>query len=414
MTRKGKVSLGALAAILVIGGAAAGLHRFQSAVTGEQLAVVPARKGEFLVIVRCRGELRARRSIQVAAPKDVPDLRIVWLAPPSSPVKEGDVVVRFDTSRAEQQLQTKGATLKQAQASLDQAVAQARITAEQDKRALAQAGYEVERARLEVSKMEILSKVQGEEAEIELTLAEQKLKVRQATADLHKASATNRIASLTRNRDEAQSEVDITKHRLSQMEIRAPLSGIIVYLPNYAMGWMNRRPYKVGDQVWAGVAVAEIPDLDTLEMEGKVEEIDRGRIAEQMDVRVRVDALPELNLEATLDQLSPLTQMSFEWPPSASFRGYARISEPDPRLRPGMNARMDVIVEKIPDAISVPTKALFTRDGVPIVYVATGGDYRPVEVEVLARNPDEAAVSGIGEGTKVTLAEPELPAEDAS
>ncbi len=414
MTRRGKASLGALAAILVIGGAAAGLHRFQSAVTGEQLAVVPARKGEFLVIVRCRGELRARRSIQVAAPKDVPDLRIVWLAPPSSPVKEGDVVVRFDTSRAEQQLQTKEASLKQAQASLDQAVAQARITAEQDKRALAQAGYEVERARLEVSKMEILSKVQGEEAEIELTLAEQKLKVRQATADLHKASATNRIASLTRNRDEAQSEVDITKHRLSQMEIRAPLSGIIVYLPNYAMGWMNRRPYKVGDQVWAGVAVAEIPDLDTLEMEGKVEEIDRGRIAEQMDVRVRVDALPELNLEATLDQLSPLTQMSFEWPPAATFRGFARIAEPDPRLRPGMNARMDVIVEKIPDAISVPTKALFTRDGVPIVYVASGGDYRPVEVEVLARNPDEAAVSGIGEGTKVTLAEPDLPPEDAS
>lgn len=414
MTGKGKVTIGVLAAVLVVGGGAAGFHQFQSAISTEQLAVVPARQGEFLVIVRCRGELRARRSVQVAAPKDVPELRIVWLAPPASPVKEGDVVIRFDTSRAEQQLQEKEAALKQAQASLDQAIAQARITAEQDRRDLAEARYEVERARLEVSKMEVLSKVQGEQAEIELTLAEQKLNVREATAALNQASSKSKIASLTRNRDEAQAEVDLTKHRLSQMEVTAPISGIIVYMPNYSLGWMNRRPYRVGDQVWAGVVVAEVPDLSTLEMEGKIEEIDRGRIAQGMDVRVRVDALPELNLDAQLDQLSPLTQMSFEWPPAATFRGYAAITEPDERLRPGMNARMDVIVERIPDAISVPSKALFTRNGVPIVYVAENGSYRPVEVEVLARNPDEVAISGIAEGTKVTLSEPSADEENIS
>ena len=105
----------------------------------------PARQGDFSVIVRCRGELKARRSVQITAPVNVPSLRIVWQAPAGSAVKEGDPVVRFDPSSAQQQLQEKDAALKQAQATLDQAVADARITAEQDKRDLSTAKYDVEK-----------------------------------------------------------------------------------------------------------------------------------------------------------------------------------------------------------------------------------------------------------------------------
>src|SRR5205823_412504 len=97
------------------------------------LAVAPVRKGDFLVIVRCRGELKARRSVQLTAPVNVPDLQIVWLATPGDPVKTGEPVIRFDPSSARQQLQEKEAGLNQAQATLDQALAQAKITAEQDK-----------------------------------------------------------------------------------------------------------------------------------------------------------------------------------------------------------------------------------------------------------------------------------------
>jgi hypothetical protein len=41
------------------------------------------------------------------------------------------------------------------------------------------------------------------------------------------------------------------------------------------------------------------------------------------------------------------------------------------------------------------------------VYVADGGRYKPVTVEVLARNPDEIAISGIKAGTMVTLVDPQ-------
>jgi multidrug efflux pump subunit AcrA (membrane-fusion protein) len=339
---------------------------------------------------------------------NVPELRIVWLATPGSMVKQGDLVVRFDPSSAQQQLNERKAALQQAQAALEQAEAQARITAEQDKRELAKARYQMERARLEVSKTEIVSRLQAEESKIDLALAGKDLRVQEATIQLHEASDRARIASFARQRDKAREEVEITEYRLAQMELKAPISGLINFLPNYSQGWMNAKPFKVGDQAWPGGALAEIPDLSTLEMEGKVEEIDRGRISAGQDVRVRVDSIPELSFPASLDAISPLTEQAFEFPPTRSFRGYARIEKPDSRLRPGMNGSMDVVVSRIPDAVSVPAKAIFTRDGKPVVYTAVSGSYHQAPVEILARNPDEVAVSGLKAGTHVTLVEPEL------
>src|ERR1700735_2628479 len=85
------------------------------------LPVAAARRGEFQVIVRCRGELVSTRSVQLVAPMHIAGLQIAWQAPPNSEVKEGDVVIRFDSSLAKQQLLEKQATLKQAQATLEQA-----------------------------------------------------------------------------------------------------------------------------------------------------------------------------------------------------------------------------------------------------------------------------------------------------
>ncbi len=390
------------AVLLAIGGASAGVYRMRQANAVVTFPVAPARKGDFKVIIRCRGELKAARSVQVYAPV-VPQLRIGWLAPSGAVIHQGEVMIRFDSSAAEQQLQQKQAALEQAQASLDQAVAQSKITADQDKSDLADAQFNVEKATLEVSKQEIVGEIQAEESRIALGLCQQKLKVAQATAELHAASDRSRIGSLTRVRDYNLNDVNITKARIAQMVIPAPITGYLNFAINYSQGWMNAKPYKVGDSVFSGMSLAEIPDLETIEMEGKIEEIDRGRISVGQDVQVHIDSLPELAIPARIGQISPLAEAGFEYPPTRSFKALAPISHPDPRLRTGMNSGMDIVVNRIPNAISIPSKALFTRNGKPVVFVASGSHYRPVEVELLARNPDEVAVSGLPAGSMVTL-----------
>ena len=402
-----KFVAGVIVLLAIIGAASAGVYRMrQGQNTASSLPAAPARAGEFLVIIRCRGELKAGRSAQLYAPI-VPNLRIAWLAPLGEVIEEGQPVIRFDSSSAQQQLVQKEAALRQAQATLDQAVAQSKITAQQDQSDLADAKSKVETARLEASKTGVVSRIQGEESKIDLGLAEQSLKVEEATVELHATADRSKIASLTRQRDQAQADVEITKARLAQMEIKAPLTGFVVFAPNYNQGPLNTRPFREGDNVFAGMNLAEMPDLTSLLMDAKVEEIDRGRVHAGDEVRIRVDALPELTMNTKISQISPMAELGIEMPPTRSFRAYAAMSHADSRLRPGMNGGMDIVIQRIPRAISIPAKALFTHAGKPVVYVASGSAYQATEVQVDARNPDEVAVSGIRPGTMVALANPE-------
>jgi HlyD family secretion protein len=388
--------------LLVIGGASAGIYRLRQVQAKVSFPVAPIHKGDFLVIIRSRGELKAARSRSVYAPI-VPQLRIAWLAPSGTVIHQGDPMIRFDSSAAQQQLQQKDATLRQIQATLDQTVAQSRITLDQDNSDLADAQFSVERAKLEVSKQEIVGQIQAEESRIALGMAEQRLKTQQATVALHRASETSRIASLTRQRDNAQSDVDITKARIAQMEIVAPLTGFLVFSTNYTQGNMDAKPFKVGDNVFSGMSLAEIPDLNTIQLEGKIEETDRGRIAVGQKAIVRIDSLPELSIPAEVGSISPLAEQSNEWPRTRSFKAWSPLSKPDPRLQPGMNGGMDIIINRIPNATSIPAKAFFTHAGKPVVYLEEHGRYTPTEVEVLARNPDEIAVSGVPAGSMVAM-----------
>ncbi len=393
--------------LLILAGSVWALRQWRRSGSIADLPTAAARRGDFLVMVRCRGELVARRSVQLTAPLDVPDLQIVSLAPPGSLVKAGQVVVRFDPSKSQQDLKEKNAALQQAQATLDQAIAQARITADQDKLDLATATYDREKARLEASKKTIVSAMDGEKSAIDLGLAEEKVKVQQATTVLHQKSDEAKIASLTRLRDAAREEADLIKERLALMELKSPLNGVVNYSANRTQGWMNTQPFKVGDHAVGGTVLAEIPDLSTLEMESKVDEVDRGRIDVGDMALVHVDAFPEKVISAKLLSISPLTEQSFnEWPPTQSFRAYALLEHPNAAMRPGMNAGADIVQTKLANAISIPAKALFTLNGKPAVYVKREKQYIAQQVNVRARNPDEVAVEGLAAGTQVALSEP--------
>jgi multidrug efflux pump subunit AcrA (membrane-fusion protein) len=394
-----------------LGGAGWWMYRTAKVEAKADLPVASVRRGEFQVFIRCRGELVSMRSAQLIAPVNVPGMVIAWQTPPNSEVKQGDVVVRFDSSAVQQQLLEKKAALNQAQASLDQSIAQAKMTAEQDKVDLTAAQVEVERSTLEASKEEIVSRLQGEESKIDLEIAKEKLRVEEATVNLHQKSDAAKIASMKRQLDKAQQDVDVTNERIAKMEVHAPSSGVIVYLNNVSQGWMNAKPFKVGDQVWPGSGIAEIPDLKSLAMKGKLEETDRGRISVGMDVRIQVDPFPEKNYPGKLAAISPLVEQTFDWPPSRNFRAVGAFAEPDNRLRPGMNGRLDIVTQRIPDAVSIPANALFTHMGRPTVYIQSRDGWSSKEVEVLARNPDEVAVKGLDTGTKVSLVEPDADAK---
>jgi multidrug efflux pump subunit AcrA (membrane-fusion protein) len=372
-------------------------------------------KGDLVDTVELRGQIRAARSVSLNAPSNAGDIQIIRLAKNGSTVHKGDVVIAFDTAMLEITLSQRRSDFKQAQAQVEDARAKARLTAQQDQTDLMTSTYDVERAKLEASKAEILSAIDGEEKKLLLADAEQKLKQVQTKADSDKHSSEADISSILQKQQKADRDVKQYEDRIAQMVVRAPVDGTMIMLPNYRAGGafgMSAPEFKEGDRAWAGAEIAQLPDLGTMYFSGRVDESDRGRLQPGETVSSRVDAVPDLEFAGTVGEISPLAKPDYSsWPPTKNFDLAVALSHPDPRVRPGMSTTLRIAVDRIPNVIVAPSAAVFTRNGHSVVYVSQAGSasskFEERQVVIGHRGSGQAEViSGLKPGERVALRDP--------
>src|SRR5919106_2721674 len=142
----------------------------------------PVVRGEFVDSIQTQGELKASRSLTLRAPADAGELRIVKLVPNGTPVKKGAVVAEFDTSTVARTLDQKRTEVNGLQAEIEKAQAEAGTREAETLTAESTARFDVERAKLDYSGRDALSRVEGEQRRLKIIDAEQKL--REATAKL--------------------------------------------------------------------------------------------------------------------------------------------------------------------------------------------------------------------------------------
>ena len=377
-----------------------------------ELPTAQVERRDFLRTVRSRGELKSAESVQITAPQ-TPDLKIVFLAENGKGIEEGDIVVQFDESAQEDMLVERETQVRQVDSEIEQAEAQHAITDERNEMLIMQATYNVERAELEASKQEILAEIEAEKAKIDVVIAEGELTKSETNAEASNMSQDADIERLMERKNKALRDLNLSRTYMGSMLLRAPSSGIVHILPNNrAQGSFGtaRPPFQEGDTVWTGASIAEIPDLDSLRVEFRVDEVDRGRVAESQETRIRIDAVPDAVLDGAVSWLSPIATLVFNrLPPEKNFPAFSTISEIDDRLRPGMSATVEVIVQRIEDVLVIPTKASTQIDGKPTVFVRDGAAFRRTPIEVAATNGTEIVVAaGLAEGDEIALENPEL------
>jgi multidrug efflux pump subunit AcrA (membrane-fusion protein) len=84
-------------------------------------------------------------------------------------------------------------------------------------------------------------------------------------------------------------------------------------------------------------------------------------------------------------------------------------------LRPGLLADVEIIVDKIPDAIHIPNQALLEKDGRQFVYVQNPKDNRFEERTIkLAKRSESVMViaEGLNPGEIVALGDPTAKKKD--
>jgi RND family efflux transporter MFP subunit len=383
--------------------------------TEVDVPVARVRSGDFIISVRTRGEIKSARSVILTAPQ-VPNPQIVKLAESGRFVKKGDVVVEFDPVQQEENYIERSTSVRTVDSEIVQTKASQEIDKEMDKMNLMSSEYNLERAKLEASKAEILSEIEGAKNRLDVGVAEGVLGQVKTTITSRKQSHDADLDRLAEKKDKTIRDVNLAKSYLSRMVIRAPNDGIVNLLPNFRSGGsfgQSPPPFKEGDRAWTGAAIAEIPDLSEMYIDLKLEEVDRGKLKLGQHVRMRVDAIPEKEFVGDLDWISPIAALIFKGMGTSekTFPARATLKKLDSRLRPGMSASAEVIIERDPKALLIPIRASFTYQGKPAVWVQKGQNFRIRPITVGKRNDEDIVVlSGLKEGELVTL---ENPAEAA-
>jgi HlyD family secretion protein len=403
-----------LTALLIMGGGAYAAYRY-AGTTEVVVASARVRRGDFTISISTRGELRSTRSMMLSAPQ-VPNPRIVRLVESGKPVKRGDVVIEFDAAQQEQNLLENTTNVRSVDSEIVQTKASHRMADESDSMNLMTAGYDVDRSRLEASKAEILSEIEGAKNRINVGIAEGDLDQVQVAIKAHKVGQSADLQRLDQKKDKSLRDLNRTKGYLSNMVIRAPIEGIVNILPNFRSGGSfgsTPPPFKEGDQAWTGAAIAEIPDLSSMRVELQLEEVERGKTQLHQQVKVRADAVADKEFSAELDWISPIASLNFSRMASAEkfFPAWATLKNLDPRLRPGMSATAEIVLESQAGVLLIPARASFSHNGKPAVYVQKGQQFQIRNIEVGKRNENDIVVlKNLREGEIVAL---ENPAEAA-
>jgi len=257
--------------------------------------------------------------------------------------------------------------------------------------------YEQKKAALEVIELALQrAKLQREAKKIEyekmLSLYEKKLI---SQKEFEKAKAEYKESDIAYELQQAElsqrmAELQEAELILQDTEIRAPFSGFI-----------GNKYIEAGAIVSPNTALATLVAIDKVKVQIDVDEKDLIMLKEGMPTLVYVDSYPNRIFEGVIERMSPVLDSS-----THLGKVCIGINNDDNLLKPGMSAKIKMVIKSRLDALIVPLTAVINKDGQDIVYVTNEGKAfeRRVKVGVIDESQAEL-VSGVDEGEWVIMAQ---------
>ena len=371
------------------------------AIEGESGPWLEVEKRDLVVGVDIEGELEAIESDTIGPPRvpNVWQFKIASLATDGQQVQAGQPVVGFDTTRLRQQLEQLSSDRDTAAAELEKTEADLRKEESDLELRLAEAQAKLRKAdfALEVPP-EVTARRDLEKSRIDQDIAG--LEIEHLERDLRhlEIRRKNEVERLTSARDLAASKVKEIQEAIQSMTVRAPRAGTVILKAD----WRGEKP-KIGDQMWRGRSVLEIPDLEHLRATVSIDEADIGRVAPGQSVSFRLDAYPDIEYHATVARIRTAVQPKSRNDPRKIVKAQLELEQTDgERMRPGMRLRGRIEIERFEDRIAVPQDAVF-QDG-DGSYVITRGVFGSQRRQPELGRRDDAyfeVIEGLDEGDRV-------------
>jgi HlyD family secretion protein len=247
---------------------------------------------------------------------------------------------------------------------------------------------------------QLLSDYHEAKRELDRTMARTRSELAQAQAKLESTEASF---------DLQKSHVAKLERQIAACTIRAPSPGILIY--GSSADWWQRRedPIEVGDMVRRGQKIFTIPNSDVMGVELRVHESSVNKVKPGQDATVTVEAHPDLAFHGKVVKVAPLPDPQHGWfdPGVKVYTTYVTIDGTHEVLKPGMSAKVEILVDRLHDVKIVPVQVVENRAGKKFCYVAA--DSGPEEREVVTgefNNTFVEIVGGLQIGEKVLLSPP--------
>ncbi len=370
--------------------------------SGADGVAVAVERASMQFTVPAAGYLEAMKASPIAVPR-VPTgaLKVKQLVPEGSIVAPGDVVVVFDDTQLNIELDNHKATFRSADRRIERTNVQSTI--ESGSIEVMKEVAELERdysQNYQITDTEIFSRLEILEEQVRRREAGETILFADASLLLRGQYYDIEERILNVEKGEVQGKIGRVETSLGSLILKAPIGGLVVYKKNWRGATVG-----VGDSLWPGNVILAIVDPASVALTAYVLEKDAAGVQKGAEAQVVVDARPEHAFKGSVLSIAEVSRPIERNSPVKYSEVKVAIADGDPALlKPGMKAEAHVAIGRVDDGVVVPRTALRGDAQQPFVLVENGGE--PERRTVKLGPGDHVLVSvveGLSGGERVLL-----------
>ncbi len=346
----------------------------------ENTETYKVQRGNFTQTITETGELAAvnvRAFVMQRYGRYWYEMKIIGLLDHGTAVEAGDSLIQLDPSEVqrfiidrETRLETQKANLEKMTVEVQNRKSELQSSLKSEEATFALKKLELEQFRFESDKARKVKELEFEQAKIRLNKVKQNI-------EYYDIIAENQLyvqkIQVKRMNEEIKNAYDV----LPQLTVRTPIPGIF----QVARNRRSRDRLMIGDEVYVGRALGNVPDLTWIKGKTVVNETDFMKIYEGQPVNVRLDALPDVVFKGEITKISRLCR-PIEWGSKRKvFDVEVKILVTDERLKPGMTVSCEFICSNLSNALFVPLQCVENIGKRYYIYLKDGNGFQKMEVK---------------------------------
>lgn len=166
--------------------------------------------------------------------------------------------------------------------------------------------------------------------------------------------------------------------QLAKMKVAAPFKGVITDLTAITNG----------TQVATGTAVVSLMDYSIMTVEVNLPEKYISEVQIDQPVRIMNYTLPNDTLHGKVKELSPAISTE-----TRTFKGVISVDNPELKLRPGMFAKIDIVLARHDSVIVIPKEIIISSQRGKSVFIVDNGTADEKRITIGFENQNEAEIT---------------------